>query len=288
MESVGIAFAKGHGTGNDFVILPDDDGVLELSSELVRRLADRHQGIGGDGVLRVLRTRFASEPAVVAMADQAEWFMDYRNADGSLAEMCGNGVRVFAHFLLTTGRASGHSLPIATRGGVKLVRRVGEDYAVSMGKAHPLPAGITVSSNGRQWPAIGVTVPNPHAVAFVDKVADAGPLLELPKVDPEKVFPAGVNYEFVEQLGERHVRIRIHERGVGETQSCGTGACAVAWASRRQAGVAADAYTEWQVDVPGGTVWVSETADGEIVLRGPAAIVAAGEVDPSLWSGSNV
>jgi diaminopimelate epimerase len=121
-----------------------------------------------------------------------------------------------------------------------------------------------------------VLVPNPHAVVFVDDLADAGDLVHAPSVVPQDVFPDGVNVEFVVDRGPAHVAMRVHERGVGETMSCGTGACAVAWAARRRA--AEPGPDTWQVDVPGGTVTVTETASGSLLLTGPADLVARGTV----------
>lgn len=276
-----IAFAKGHGTGNDFVILPDDDGRLDLTAERVRRLCDRRFGIGGDGVLRVVPTRFAAEPEVGAQ--DAEWFMDYRNADGSIAEMCGNGIRVFAHFLRATGRITSDEFNVATRAGVRQVRLDGDEYEVSMGKAAAVVEKVNVSVGAAQWPALGVLVPNPHAVVFVDDLADAGDLRVSPKWSPAEVYPDAVNVEFVRPLAPRRAQMRVYERGVGETLSCGTGACAAAWALRLQAAVPAGESTQWQIEVPGGTVYVTQRADGELLLRGPAEIVASGKIDAAIW-----
>ena len=279
-----VAFAKGHGTGNDFVILVDDSAQLELSATVVRQLTDRRRGIGADGLLRVVPTALANEADVVAQAGVADWFMDYRNADGSIAEMCGNGVRVFAHFLRTTGRVTSDDFLVATRGGAKRVRVLDDDhYAVTMGGSLPIdsPAPLSISVGDRKWTAVGVSLPNPHAVAFVDSLEDAGALIEMPEVTPASAFPHGTNVEFVRELAPAHISMRVFERGVGETLSCGTGACAAAWAARRRHGAASDA--RWQVDVPGGTVFVEEDERGVLTLSGPATIVATGFVDESLF-----
>ena len=278
-----VSFAKGHGTGNDFVILADDDGHLELSASTVRALTDRRRGIGGDGLLRVVPAALSGEPDVVAQAGVAQWFMDYRNADGSIAEMCGNGVRVFAHYLRLTGRVTETEFHVATRGGTKLVRVVGDGvYAVTMGGSHVIDSvtPISVRADGRHWPAVGVALPNPHAVAFVDSLADAGALDVMPEVAPAAAYPHGTNVEFVRVVGPAHIEMRVFERGVGETLSCGTGACAAAWASRRRAG--GSAPSRWQVDVPGGTVFVDEDERGILTLSGPAVIVASGTLAEDL------
>lgn len=275
-----VRVLKGHGTGNDFVLLPDLDGQIELTPTMVDALCDRRRGIGGDGVLRVVRCSACDDPA----ATGAEFFMDYRNADGSSAEMCGNGIRVFARFLVEEGLASPEGVDIATRGGVLHVRRLESgEYAVGMGQAQGVDATASVMVGNRSYPATGVHVPNPHAVVFVTSVSAAGPLDQAPEVSPEHLFPEGVNVEFVEQVAPGHVRMRVHERGVGETLSCGTGACAVAWAVRRRGGELPESI---RVDVPGGTLHVEER-DGELELIGPAVIVADGTLEAdwiAAWS----
>jgi len=274
----GLEVLKGHGTGNDFVLVPDPDAVHPLTAAQVRALTDRRFGLGGDGVLRVVPT--ASVPDVAEHAASARWFMDYRNADGSIAEMCGNGARVFARYLVDAGLETGTAFAIATRGGVRQVRVEADgDITVDMGEATtPMLRAMPVVRVGQQsWNGSGVLIPNPHCVVFLDD-ADELAALDLstaPDVAPPAMFPDGVNVEFVVRVGgpdEHHVRMRVHERGSGETLSCGTGACAVmvAAAARDDAGVAAS-YT---VEVPGGTVVVTRRADGRVELRGPAVIVA--------------
>ncbi|MFI9345097.1 diaminopimelate epimerase [Streptomyces sp. NPDC052773] len=279
--STRIAFLKGHGTENDFVIVPDPENVIDLPPAAVAALCDRRAGIGGDGLLHVVRS--AAHPEAKAMAAEAEWFMDYRNGDGSIAEMCGNGVRVFARYLLHAGLVTEGDLAVATRGGVKTVHIAKDgDVTVGMGKAL-LPEGdVTVSVGERSWPARNVNMGNPHAVAFVDDLADAGNLLTPPPFSPAAAYPDGVNVEFVVDRGPRHVAMRVHERGSGETRSCGTGACAVAVATARRDG-ADPAVTgtpvTYAVDVPGGRLVITERPDGEIEMTGPAVIVAEGEID---------
>ncbi|WP_018564702.1 diaminopimelate epimerase [Streptomyces sp. PsTaAH-124] len=279
--STGIAFLKGHGTENDFVIVPDPENAVELSPAAVAALCDRRAGLGGDGVLHVVRS--AAHPEARAMAADAEWFMDYRNGDGSVAEMCGNGVRVFARYLRHAGLVAEGDLAVATRGGVKSVHIAKDgDITVGMGRAR-LPEGdVAVSVGPHVWPARNVNMGNPHAVAFVDDLADAGDLLSAPPFHPAAAYPDGVNVEFVVDRGPGHVAMRVHERGSGETRSCGTGACAVAVAAARRDG-ADPAVTgtpvTYRVDVLGGTLVITERADGEIEMTGPAVIVAEGEID---------
>ncbi len=266
-------FLKGHGTENDFVLLPDLDGSVhgELSDQLmadrVRALCDRRAGIGGDGVLRVVRS------------SNGEWFMDYRNSDGSFSEMCGNGIRLFVRYLLDEGLADGSApIRVDTRDGVKTLTVDGDLITVDLGTPKVL-GETTVGAEGITWAARHVDVGNPHAVAFVSSLDEAGPLLEPPTHDPA-IYPDGVNVEFVVRRGDRHVAMRVHERGSGETRSCGTGACAVMVA----AAVADDGRTDgedlaYRVDVPGGTLTVTWTADDRVLLTGPAVIVASGQTD---------
>jgi diaminopimelate epimerase len=267
---VGIAFVKGHGTENDFVLLPDLDGGLSLTPEFVARICDRRAGVGGDGVLRVVRD----------MSGVADWFMDYRNADGSVAEMCGNGIRVFARYLVSAGLAEPGEFPLATRDGVKHVRLGAEgDVTVDMGRAQfPDADDIKVSVGDRSWPAVAVDMGNPHAVVLVDDLAHAGSLQAPPLVDP--AFPDGANVEFVTRRGDGHIAMRVHERGVGETRSCGTGACAAMLVAARRANAAPP--TSYVVDVPGGRLTVTHRADGHVELTGPAVIVASGELTADL------
>ena len=265
-------FLKGHGTENDFVLLPDHDGTThgglsdQEMADRVRALCDRRAGIGGDGVLRVVRS---STP-------DAEWFMDYRNADGSLSEMCGNGIRLFARHLVDEGLADGSApIPVGTRDGVKLVTVDGDAITADLGIPKVLGETL-VSVDRRELGATHVDVGNPHAVAFVGSLDDAGALLVPPDHDPA-VFPDGVNVEFVVRRGERHVAMRVHERGSGETRSCGTGACAVMVAAAVADGVDRDRDVTYRVDVPGGTLHVTWTVDDRVLLTGPAAVVARGE-----------
>nr|WP_245595368.1 diaminopimelate epimerase [Glycomyces tenuis] len=256
-----IHFSKGHGTGNDFVIVADPADERRLSAAEVAALCDRRFGVGGDGLLRVAPS---TEPEV-------KWFMDYRNADGSIAEMCGNGVRVFARYLLEQGLADGPEIAVSTRGGVKRVRVDGDQLSVDMGPAEFGPSS-QASLSGFAWPGQAVSMGNPHLVCHLGEAEEleALDLHYQPRFD-RAVFPDGVNVEFV--VGSApHVRMRVHERGVGETHSCGTGACAVAAVALRRAG--SDTGT-CKVDVPGGTLTVTVT-DETIHLAGPAVIVAEG------------
>ncbi len=273
-----VPFVKGHGTENDFVLLPDFEGNLDLTAERVRWLCDRRRGLGADGVLRVVRC--IHDPEFAGYADVAEFFMDYRNADGSLAEMCGNGARVFVRYLHATGALTSRTTVIATRAGLVAAEVRGqesEEIVIGMGtiqdSPQPLPITVSVAGTTSGWDAIAAHAPNPHAVVFVDDLDAIGSLDDAPTVSPPEAFPEGVNVELVERLGPEHIRMRVHERGVGETRSCGTGACAAAWVAATMAPASGDTY---RVDVPGGTVYVDFEADGRIDLRGPAELIARG------------
>ncbi|MGX4655904.1 diaminopimelate epimerase [Micromonospora sp. SCSIO 07396] len=272
-----MEFTKGHGTGNDFVILPDPDGALDLTPGLVAALCDRRRGLGGDGVLRVVRA--AKHPDGVALAGEAEWFMDYWNSDGSSAEMCGNGARVFVRYLLATGLATttGGTLPVATRAGLVRARVDGDTIAVEMRRPRLYDASRAVLG-GLTLPGTAVDVGNPHLVCALPAGIDLADLdlTRAPEFDP-RVFPHGVNVEFTAPADpvdgtDEHVLMRVYERGSAETLSCGTGACAVAAVALRDAtrdtGIVA-------VDVPGGRLTVTVTADS-CWLAGPAVLIATG------------
>ena len=227
-----MRFAKGHGTGNDFVILPDPDGRLELTPELVAGLCDRHFGLGADGVLRVVRAAVAGPDAG---GQAAEWFMDYRNADGSIAEMCGNGIRVFAKYLLDEGWAAGAEVAIATRAGTRVVRAEPDgQFTVDMGPAVVLGDGEALAGDQRLT-GLAISVGNPHLACITDQ-----PVVAVDLSGPWVVRPAeladGANVEVVRVIGEHAIEMRVHERGSGLTLSCGTGAVASAVAAAAAAG----------------------------------------------------
>ncbi|MBY8871137.1 diaminopimelate epimerase [Micromonospora sp. PLK6-60] len=277
-----MEFTKGHGTGNDFVILPDPDGALELTPALVAALCDRRRGIGADGVLRVVRA--AKHPEGAALAGEAEWFMDYWNSDGSLAEMCGNGARVFVRYLLETGLAvpSGAALPVGTRAGVVRARVEGETVAVEMRRPRLYDASAA-ALGGLSLPGTAVDAGNPHLVCPLPAGLElaALDLTRAPGYDPT-VFPAGVNVEFTTPAEpvdgtDGHVLMRVYERGSAETLSCGTGACAVAAVALRDQGRNTGTIT---VDVPGGRLTVTVT-DDSCWLAGPALLVATGTLTPT-------
>lgn len=260
-----MRFVKGHGTENDFVLLPEPP--VRLDDSLVQALCDRRAGIGADGVLAVRR-------------EAGRYFMDYRNADGSIAETCGNGIRVFARYLVSAGLVPASRFEVGTRAGTVRVDvpADGSDITVEMGVPERL-ADAKVTIGASTWPGFGYAIGNPHLV-----VLDAGDPAALdlsaePVVDP--AVPGGVNIEFLERVGPTHVRMRVYERGVGETRSCGSGACMAAVAAMD----AVCRRARYDVDVPGGRLSVEWRDDDVVTLSGPAILVASGEFDPPTWNG---
>jgi diaminopimelate epimerase len=288
---VAMQFAKGHGTQNDFVILPDLDATVDLTEARVSALCDRNRGIGADGVLRVARAGVLVEAGVLdALPDGVEadhWFMDYRNADGSVAEMCGNGVRVFAHFLRASGLESEAEFVVGSRAGarpviVHAVSGATADVTVAMGRVRELGTS-TATVAGREFTGLGIDVGNPHLACVSDELTAAAladlDLTTAPDFDAS-FFEHGVNVEILTPIRDGGVDMRVYERGVGETRSCGTGTVAAAAAALRADG---RAEGEVRVRVPGGEVVVT-VADGSATLRGPSVLVASGSLDESWWS----
>ncbi|MFS4506678.1 diaminopimelate epimerase [Clavibacter sp. Sh2141] len=286
-----LQFTKGQGTGNDFVLFADPAGEIDLTDTQVQALCDRHFGIGADGTIRaVLSSRIPEGRAALDEDPDAEWFMDYRNGDGSPAEMCGNGIRVFTLFLIENGLIElppGRTVPIGTRAGVRDVQRSGSGFQVDLGRWSLAGGEPLVRAKDLQVarPGLGIDVGNPHVVVALsseDELAEAD-LAFVPQLDPE---PAdGANVELVVPAdplvvdGIGHIAMRVHERGSGETLSCGTGAAAAALATRHWAGAAAP--HQWRVQLPGGVLGVRmfPTEDGEHVgLSGPAELVFDGVV----------
>jgi diaminopimelate epimerase len=272
-----MRFAKGHGTGNDFVIIPDPEGRLDLSAELAAALCDRHFGIGADGVLRVVRSAVAGTDAD---GQAAEWFMDYRNADGSLAEMCGNGIRVFAKYLIDEGFAAGPEIPIATRAGTRAVRAEAHgQFTVDMGPAVVLGDGA-VEAGGQRLEGLAISVGNPHVACVIDQPV-VGVDLSQPVVLAPAELTGGANVEVIRPIGQREIEMRVHERGSGLTLSCGTGAVAAAVAAASAVGEwPTERGLPWTVHVPGGTLTVIPSVTSSL-LTGPAEIVSAGDLSAS-------
>lgn len=266
-----MKFIKAHATENDFVVLVDVDDALTLTPEHIAWLCDRRAGIGGDGLLRVVRR-------------EGVWFMDYRNADGSTAEMCGNGIRVFAHVLVAEGLEDAREFDVDTRAGRKRIEvRSADpvDAVVSVGMGPVEVTGVSTAAMGSfEFAGLGVDVGNPHLACVIPGLSAAElAALEFtqPAFDPE-FFPEGVNVEVLTELHDGSVNMRVWERGVGETRSCGTGTVAAAQATLADAGVEDG---EVLVRVPGGEVRV-EIRGGEATMTGPSRIVARGELAAQL------
>lgn len=276
-----IAFLKAHGTGNDFVVVDSVQQSVNLSPEQVSAVCNRHTGVGADGLLRVAK---ASEFDVT----DANYFMDYRNADGSIAETCGNGLRVFARYLVEHQLESPGHFTIGTRAGTVQAFIDPNDtqflnIAITMGVPFEslLDSTPVVTTEISHWDGVAVFMPNPHCVTVVTDVHAVGSLHEAPHISPTEVFPDGANVEFIEKISDTHILMRTFERGVGETLACGSGACAAAhvWAKRQ------NLPADWtvQVDVLGGTLFVDSVDEGALVLRGPAQFVAAGHLIGDQW-----
>lgn len=278
-------FTLAHGTANDFVVLADLDDRQPLSAGFARALCDRRRGLGADGVLRL-------GPGEGA----AQVFMDHRNADGSTAEMCGNGVRVVAKHVVDHGLVAPDGdgvLRIGTRGGVKpvtvhrgpdgLVHEVTVDMGppildppeVPFEAEDPTALLHDVEVEGDRIALAVVSMGNPHGVVTVDQVEHApvgslGPLLET-----HRRFPAKANVGFAEVVDRDRIRLRVWERGVGETAACGTGACAAVVALQRRDLVG----EEVAIDLPGGTLRIQYAAGGTVLMTGAAVEIASGHLD---------
>ncbi len=287
--AIDLQFTKGQGTGNDFVLFADPDGDIDLTPVQIAAICDRNFGVGANGTIRAVRSVNLPEGrASLAEDPAAEWFMDYFNADGSPAEMCGNGIRVYTRFLLENGLielAPGDTVAIGTRAGVRDVQVSGSGFSVDLGRWRLAGGEPLVRAKNLQVarPGLGIDVGNPHVVVALSSEAelDEADLSYVPHVEPEVI--GGVNVEFVvpeEPLvrdGIGRIRMRVHERGSGETLSCGTGAAAAALATRHWAGQGAP--HQWRVQVPGGVVGVRmfPAEDGEhVALSGPAELVFDG------------
>lgn len=259
-----ILATYGHGTENDFVVIFDPAEKIAITSEITAALCDRETGIGADGLIRIAKR-------------DGKWFMDYRNADGSLAEMCGNGIRVMARYLVVNGHQKEGIFPIDTRDGLKHLRvPISGDITVNMGQLMQEDEDVTVAVENQIWNAYDISIGNPHAVVFVDSVEDAGDLRTAPVVSPPDAYPDGVNVEFVEFSGDHELKMRVFERGVGETKSCGTGTCAVALAATLKRGERLPAT--WVIYPPGGRLEVAIDAHSNATLTGPAVLISEHDI----------
>jgi diaminopimelate epimerase len=296
-----MRFSKYHGIKNDFVLIGDPDGAETLTPELIVALCDRRGGVGADGVIRIVR---GSVAARLGLADPeaaaAAFFMDHYNADGTPAEMCGNGIRCLAAFAFDRGLTSSTQLDVMTRAGMKhleldiaggTVRQVSVDMGrpvldvalipfVAAGGA-PTFVSQPLDVEGRTWTATAVSMGNPHIVLQLDPDEDL-PAIDLPRIGPaverRPEFPHGTNVEFVKVVDDS-IQMRVWERGVGETAACGTGACAALVACS----LAGLCPRTADVHLPGGTLRIAWDDDsGTVTMTGPAAWVFDGEL-PAGW-----
>jgi diaminopimelate epimerase len=267
MSSPTIA-TYGHGTENDFVILFDPDSEYSITPTQIAAICNRGSGIGADGFIRITKP-------------DGKWFMDYSNSDGSIAEMCGNGIRVMARYLVARGHLPEGIFAINTRAGIKHLRVPLEgDISVNMGQVTDEMEEIEVTQNGKTWNGLNISVGNPHAVVFLDDLEDVGSLATAPVVSPQSSYPEGVNVEFVQLLVNNEARMRVHERGSGETRSCGTGTCAVALAATLQ--TRGKLPSRWTIYPPGGRLIVDIDGHSNATLIGPAELIADHDISKYL------
>lgn len=276
------AFAKYEGTGNDFIIVEDLEDAISISPDGVAALCERRFGIGADGLMLIRRSRLAS------------FRMDFYNADGTPAEMCGNGIRCFAKYLHDFGLINDLSVDIETGAGVKEVQLIADGNkavgaTVDMGRpaleAEKIPVQASlglenealITLDSLTFEGVCVSMGNPHFVVFTDDIRSA-PVADIgPQIENHPAFPNKTNVEFVKVLSNDELELRVWERGVGETLACGTGACAAAVAANLK-GLAGRRV---KVNLPGGTLAVEWAREGNILLSGPARLVFTGSVDLS-------
>lgn len=258
----------GHGTENDFLLVFDPENQVSITTSQTAAICNRSTGIGADGLIRIGKRN-------------DRWFMDYRNSDGSLAEMCGNGIRVTAKYLVDRGHQPEGIFAIDTRDGLKHLKVPAEgDISVNMGQVIDEDEEISAATNGHIWNGYHISVGNPHAVVFVNDISEVGQLEDPPVVRPKESYSQGVNVEFVEIVSKDEVRMRVYERGSGETKSCGTGVCAVALAATLH--TKAKLPAKWIVNPPGGRLEVEIDSHSNATLTGPAVILADHEISSYL------
>lgn len=263
-----VSATYGHGTHNDFVLVFDPENKILITPEQIKKICDRKVGIGSDGFIKIVKVDGA-------------WFMDYSNSDGSVAEMCGNGIRVMARYLTDRGYQASGIYAINTRDGRKFLSVPDEgDISVNMGKVTQVNGEVSVLQNSKTFVGLNIDVGNPHAVVFTDDLETVGDLKKSPAVLPEDAYPEGVNIEFVEILDNGEIKMRVFERGVGETQSCGTGICAVALAATIKTNKTLP--IKWVINPPGGRLVVEIDGHSNATLTGPAVLVKDVELDKYL------
>lgn len=276
-----LKFTKMHGTGNDYVYVDLFHQTLDRPSELSVKISDRHFGIGSDGLI------------CIAPSEIADCRMFMFNADGSEGAMCGNGIRCVAKYAYEHGLVTKDQMSIETKSGVKHLKLTVENgivtYAeVNMGQAILKPCEIPVHAegddfiaralqvDGRSYAATCVSMGNPHCIVFMDHIDE----LDLTKIGPSfehhPWFPDRINTEFVEVIDRETIKMRVWERGSGETISCGTGTCAATVASVLNG--YCDRGAEIEVRIRGGVLYDTYLENGEVLMKGPATEVFQGEI----------
>lgn len=259
-----INFHKYHGTGNDFIMINNLDKSISLTPEDICLYCDRHFGIGADGLILLEST------------DTADCFMNYYNSDGTTPQMCGNGVRCTARFYIEQTNSSLNELSIDTRAGIKkIICNDDHSYSVNMGapifKSSDFPSGVLKLED---YNFNCVSMGNPHAVTIVEEVEQLDLKNIGPKIENNKNFPNRINVEFIVKINSDYYKVRVWERGCGETLACGTGACAVYAILKKENSI----LNEISLEFPGGKLYISENMEGEIILRGEAHFVFKGEI----------
>ena len=254
-----------HGLGNDFVVIDNMNGRISLSKEQIIFLCDRHKGIGADGVI------------LIEKSDTADCFMNYYNADGTEAEMCGNGVRCVAKFLKNEILKDHHNFMIETRAGIKEVKSQGDDtFSVNMGK--PIFSHKDFPSKSMELEGLSldfVSMGNPHAVAFVKDLNSYDLEVVGPNIENNSIFPNKINFELVKEISPNELKVKVWERGCGATLACGTGACAVYAVAPKHK----NADSEITIQLPGGKLFILENKEGDIIMRGPAVSIFSSMVE---------
>lgn len=275
----GIPFSKMHGAGNDYIYIDCTLWTPRDLSKLAQQVSHRHFGIGADGLVAIL-------PSEVA-----DFRMRMFNADGSEAEMCGNASRCIGKFVYERGLTDNDTVTLETLAGIKILHlHIESDevtaVTVDMGAPELRPAQVPVRSanpdiklseeetiDGHTYHITGVSMGNPHGVIFVDEITDDMVLGEGPKLEVADIFPRKANIEFAQVLDRHTIRMRVWERGTGETLACGTGACATAVAAYL------NGLTDREVEMrlSGGTLHIRyDEASGHVMMTGPAAFICDG------------
>lgn len=277
-----LKFTKMHGTGNDYIYVNLFEEVLEDPSEVSKIVSDRHFGIGSDGLI------------CIAPSETADCRMIMYNADGSEGAMCGNGIRCVAKYVYDHGIVKKDAMSVETKSGIKHLELTVEDgkvvyVKVNMGEVILAPALIpveadgedfiarTIQAGGKDYTVTCVSMGNPHCVVFAEDIDN----MELEKIGPlfenHPLFPDRINTEFVEVIDRHTLKMRVWERGSGETISCGTGTCAVTVAAVLNG--YCDRGEEIEVRIRGGALYDTYLKNGEVLMKGPAIEVFQGQIE---------